>query len=1183
MKDKYKSKEILLEEIANLKAQLRQKKKELTDTQQSLIAAINSLDDMLFYKDSKYAYLGCNKTALEFFDLHHKDIIGKTDYDLFPKDVAEKHRKDDEKILKKGIEIRYENWLTTAKGKKILIEVHKSPMLDKKGNIIGIIGISRDISSRYLNEEKIKILQFGVDKSKISISQIGENGRIQYANDYLCQQSGYTREELLKLSISDIDATMGLSQWKKNREKIKAGMSNTFESIQINKDGTRIPVEITVNYFKYNNELISFSFARYIAEQKAIREQLHESEKRFRTLVEQSTDGMILTDLSGKILEVNNRTCKSLGYKVKELIGLQIGKIDPNFKQSDKIKKLFDSLNPGKTVIIESKHYRKDGTFFPVEVSLGLIKLHSKSVIVGFARDISDRLEAQKALLESEEHLRTTLNSIEDAVISVDSKGIIIGMNPSAEKLTGWSLDESMGLKFSNVLNVINTNTGKKQPSVVGKVLESGKKIDIDQDIAIISKTGKKYQIFKSDSPIINSEGKITGVVIVIRDITKERQFLEALHRSQSNLERAQEIAHMGSWDLNLNKGYGFWSKEMFKIFHRDIELGVPPFEEFLNYIHPEDRQKLKDANQRAIKKCMPFTGEIRTNPEDGDMRIINAQFECKVNRTKKEVILFGTCKDITEQKKMDLALKESEAQFRGLVEASPDAIFITDYGSRMLYANPTLKTQTGYTVDDFQMEQEDNKFIHPEDADKVGQFLNDFIKSNNTHSEIIQNRFIDKWQKTHWYSSRITKIYFEGQPALQFISRDITKEQKIQDALVKSEKGYRALFETMSQGVVYHDSDGKIISANPAAQKILGLSLDQLMGRTSLDPRWRSIHEDGTDFPGEEHPAMLALKTGKPVKDVLIGVFIPENDEYRWILVSAMPEFKDNGKKPYQVFATFTDISEIKHAENLIKQNTMLLEESQQIAQMGHYVYDISMGKWQSSPMLDEIFGIDENYDKSVDGWFNLIQNEFKPEMTEYLQNFVLKQGNHFDKEYKILRQNDHKERWVHGYGRLEHDSNGNVIRLIGTIQDIHERKVLEEQLLQSQKMEAIGQLAGGVAHDFNNMLTVINGYSEMLLYRELHPEFRNLIQEILNASTRASRLTSQLLAFSRKQIIQPKILNLNQLVTDQIKMLRRLLGEDVEVSTAFDPKLRSVKADLGQIEHIIMNNSINARDDKL
>ena len=351
-------------------------------------------------------------------------------------------------------------------------------------------------------------------------------------------------------------------------------------------------------------------------------------------------------------------------------------------------------------------------------------------------------------------------------------------------------------------------------------------------------------------------------------------------------------------------------------------------------------------------------------------------------------------------------------------------------------------------------------------------------------------------------------------------------------------------------------------------------------MGSTSTDPRWRSIHENGYDFPGADHPTMQALRTGKPVKDVLMGIYIPESDEYRWILVSAMPEFKTGEKQPFQVFATFTDITEIKRAENLIKRNTELLQEAQQVARLGHYVYDIPAEKWQSSPMLDEIFGIDENYDKNVEGWVNLIHLEFRHELTAYLQDYVIKQGNRFDKEYRIVRQNDNKERWVHGNGRLEYDADGNVLRMIGTIQDIHDRKILEEQLMQSQKMEAIGQLAGGVAHDFNNMLTVINGYSEILLYRDLHPEFRNFIQEILNASTKATRLTSQLLAFSRKQIIQPKILNLNQVVTDQIKMLRRLLGEDVEVSTAYDPKLRLIKADIGQIEQIIMNISINARD---
>ncbi|HEM49186.1 MAG TPA: PAS domain S-box protein, partial [Caldithrix sp.] len=1109
-----------------------------------------------------------------------KDIVGKMDYDLFPKDLAEKHRAEDKKILKTGTEIRNENWLTTAKGQKIRIEVHKSPMRDKNGKIIGIIGISRDISLRYMTEEKLKILQFGIDKSQIGIYQIDENARICYANDYGCKQLGYGREELMQLSLADIDENFNKKGWDEARNELKEEFSISFETVHIRKDGTKFPVDITVNYLEFENKPISFSFVKDITLQKNTMEELDRSEKRFRTLVEQSTDGMILSDQNGNIIEVNQRTCLSLGYSEKELLKMKIGDIDPTFEKQKSLVKFEEQLKPGEPFIIESMHRRKNGTMFPVEVSLGLIELHGINVVVGFARDISDRLKVQKELLESEENLRTTLNSIGDAVISVNAGGFITGMNPTAENLTGWSINQSKGLKLFKVLTIIDNTTGKKVPDSIQNIIKSGQKIERYEDVVLLSKEGQKYHVRQSLAPLINAEGEIKGVVLVIRNITKEHEFIEVLHKSQNNLEKAQEIAQMGSWDLNPDTGYGFWSKEMFRLFNRDTELGIPSFEEFLYYVHEEDRQLLREANKQALKNRKPFNAEIRTNPELGDVRIIRAQFECKYSKNKKEVILYGTCLNITEQKKTDQALKESESQFRGLIEASPDAIFITDYSSRMLYANATLENQTGYTAADFQIPQEENSFIHPDDAEKVTEFLKNFIVSKDQISDTIENRFIDKWGKTHWYSSRIAKINFEGQPALQFTTRNVTEEQKVREALIRSEKGYRTLFENMEQGIVYQDLNGKIISANPAAQKILGLKLDQLQERSSLDNRWHSIHEDGSEFPGAEHPAMQALATGKPVKDVLMGIFNSEKDEYRWILVSAMPEFKEGENKPYQVFATFTDISEIKRAEDIIKQNTVLLEESQQIAKLGHYVFDITTGKWQSSKMLDKIFGIDENYEKSVEGWSNLIHSEFKPEMTVYLRDVVLKQGNLFDREYKIVRQNDNRERWVHGHGRLERDADGNIIRMIGTIQDINDRKVLEEQLMQSQKMEAIGQLAGGVAHDFNNMLTVINGYSEMLLYKDIHPEFRGLIQEILNASTKATRLTSQLLTFSRKQIIQPKILNLNQVITDQIKMLRRLLGEDVEVSTTFDPQLRSIKADIGQIEQIIMNISINARD---
>lgn len=131
----------------------------------------------------------------------------------------------------------------------------------------------------------------------------------------------------------------------------------------------------------------------------------------------------------------------------------------------------------------------------------------------------------------------------------------------------------------------------------------------------------------------------------------------------------------------------------------------------------------------------------------------------------------------------------------------------------------------------------------------------------------------------------------------------------------------YQNLMDTMASGVVYHDANGKIIFANPAAEKVLGLTLDQITGRTSMDPRWKVIHEDGSDYSGENHPAMVALKTGKPVKDVIMGVYNPEIDAYRWIQVNAVPEFKPGAGQPFQVYAIFEDITDRKHSEALIVQ----------------------------------------------------------------------------------------------------------------------------------------------------------------------------------------------------------------------------------------------------------------------
>jgi two-component system cell cycle sensor histidine kinase/response regulator CckA len=175
-----------------------------------------------------------------------------------------------------------------------------------------------------------------------------------------------------------------------------------------------------------------------------------------------------------------------------------------------------------------------------------------------------------------------------------------------------------------------------------------------------------------------------------------------------------------------------------------------------------------------------------------------------------------------------------------------------------------------------------------------------------------------------------------------------------------------------------------------------------------------------------------------------------------------------------------------------------------------------------------------------------------------------------------------DGSTHWIFGRAQASYDANGAPLRLLGVAVDIDERRSLEDQLRQAQKMDAIGQLAGGVAHDFNNLLTAIKGYSGLLL-QSLAPdddERRGDVEEIVVAADRATSLTGQLLAFGRKQILQPTLLDLNDLVAGTNRMLRRLIGEDIEFVTMLGSDLGAIRADAGQIEQIVVNLAVNARD---
>lgn len=243
----------------------------------------------------------------------------------------------------------------------------------------------------------------------------------------------------------------------------------------------------------------------------------------------------------------------------------------------------------------------------------------------------------------------------------------------------------------------------------------------------------------------------------------------------------------------------------------------------------------------------------------------------------------------------------------------------------------------------------------------------------------------------------------------------------------------------------------------------------------------------------------------------------------------------------------------------------------------------------WMSEPERNRMLYISPTYERiwgrsceemyaSPRAWLEAIH----PEDRDHILRAALNKqaAGTYDEEYRIVRP-DGAIRWIHDRAFPVHGSGGTVIRVVGVAEDVTQRRTLEEQLRQAVKMEAMGRLAGGIAHDFNNLLTVIDGYSAMLLdSEELPNQLRGQLQEVKSAAERGTSLTKQLLAFSRRQIIQPMDVDLNQLVTRMIGMLQRLIGENVNLVADLDPGLGLVRVDPTQFEQVIVNLTVNARD---
>ncbi len=254
------------------------------------------------------------------------------------------------------------------------------------------------------------------------------------------------------------------------------------------------------------------------------------------------------------------------------------------------------------------------------------------------------------------------------------------------------------------------------------------------------------------------------------------------------------------------------------------------------------------------------------------------------------------------------------------------------------------------------------------------------------------------------------------------------------------------------------------------------------------------------------------------------------------------------------------------------------MLRRSQKEAALGHYIYDVQTGTWSSSETMDEVFGITAAFPKDVSGWLALVHPEDRAMMGAYLREHVLGHKQPFDKLYRILRSSDQEVRWVHGTGTLDLDEAGAPVRMFGTIQDITEKKRMQEELQKSQKMESLGLLAGGIAHDFNNLLGGVYGYMDLARTRaQQDPELAEYLDSALESYQRARDLTQQLIAFAKggRPACQP--VRIVPLVRNAANL--SLSGSSAKPSLEASNELVMADVDAGQISQVISNLVLNAR----
>ncbi|MCX6134524.1 MAG: PAS domain S-box protein [Ignavibacteriales bacterium] len=790
---------------------------------------INLAVDGVLVGSSEGIIIEANSCMCAMTGRSRKELLGKHISKAFFAPESLKHTPLRFDLLEKGEMVVSERTIVRPDGTEIPVEMRSKKMPNGTYQ-----SIYRNITERKRAEETLQESESEFRQlwgATVEGIVIHDGGVILEVNNAMCQMFGIAREQVLGKSLFAFAPP-------ESRDGIRAHVASEsgerFETPALRADGTPFTVEAFPSQIYYHGKMVRMVACRDITARK----QSELSLAKLKQAIDTSGEAIFITDREGVFTYVNPGFSDLYGYTGDEVIGKETPRILKSGLLNEKTYEQFwKTISSGQEVRGELLNKHKDGRVIEIDGSATPIVDENKRIIgyLGIQRNITERKNVERALRESETRLRTIIDAEPECVKVLSLDGKVLEMNQAGlAMLEAESLEE---LRRQSLAEYVVPSCRDNFLKYFRDTLRGPTSRTLEFEV--VGLRGTHRWLETSAVPLLDDQQRTAAVLGITRDITERKRADEALRENEEKFRIAFDNAPTGMSIIHPDGTYVEVNPclcQMFGYTREELLSGT------INRItHPDDVERGNQWIQKMIAGDLSEPEfEKRYIHKDGHIvwGLVRARWTIKADGT--VLMSIAHILDITERKKAEEALRDSESRYRSLIEGIADIVLVTDLSGTFLFCNPAFELQTGYASQDFHTQEITQSLYHPDDVDKIRTIMGDFIRAQDTSTDIFEYRLRHKTGSLSWQSAIANRIVYQGKPAIQIISRNISERKRAQEALRDNEERMRSIIDHAPFGAHSYtlQADGQLIldGVNNSANRMLNFDHSAVLGKRIED-----------------------------------------------------------------------------------------------------------------------------------------------------------------------------------------------------------------------------------------------------------------------------------------------------------------------------------------------------------